>query len=77
MEVVKTHSDLLSLALFASLHDSHQVGMLPLLLCLRAATGRVGDIDAVLGHNREPGESELRRLLDLLPRRLLGNPRVA
>ena len=46
-----TYSDLLLLASVASLHDSHQMGMLTLLLGLGSSASRVRNIDAVLGHD--------------------------
>lgn len=51
--------------------------MLSLLLRLRTTTGRAGDIDTVLGHDREPGQSELHGLLGILLRSLLGHARIA
>ena len=38
-------------ARIASLDNAHEVGMVPLLLGLASAGGRVGDISAILGHD--------------------------
>ena len=50
-ELLETYSDLLFLARFASLHDSHQMSMLTLFLRLRTPTSRVRNVNAVLGHD--------------------------
>lgn len=65
-----TYSDLLLLAGVASLHDSHQMSVFTLLLGLRSSTGRVGDIDTVLGHDRETRQSSFGSLGGILLRLL-------
>jgi hypothetical protein len=44
-------ADLLLLAAFAGLDNSHEVCMVSLLLCLGSSGGRVGHIATILGHN--------------------------
>ncbi len=54
-----TYADLLSLAVWASLHDSHQVGMLALLLRLCSSSSRASYVDSVLSHDGETRQSDL------------------
>lgn len=63
-------SDLLLLASIASLHDSHQMGMLSLFLSLGSPTSRVRNINAVLGHNREARQPSFGGLWSVLLRLL-------
>lgn len=65
-------ADLLSLAVWASLHDSHQMGMLALLLRLGPSAGGSGNVDTILSHDGETRQSDLSILLGLFPW-LLGN----
>lgn len=67
-------SDLLALAVGASLQLPHQMRMLSLLLRLGASSSRRGDIDTILGHNRETRKTSLSRLLDFLLRFLRDAP---
>ena len=61
-----TYSDLLPLAVSTSLHDSHQMSMLALLLRLGSSTSGARNIDTVLGHDGETRQSDLCILLGLL-----------
>jgi hypothetical protein len=48
-----TYSDLLPLAISTSLHDSHQMSMLPLLLRLGSSPSRARNVDTILSHDGE------------------------
>lgn len=50
-------ANLLALAAVASLDDAHQVSVVALLLGLGTAGGRVGDVEAFLGHDLHTGEA--------------------
>ena len=67
-----THPNLLLFARITSLHDSHQVGMLSLLLGLGTSPSRARHIHAILGHDLETRDLGLGRLLGLFSR-LFGN----
>lgn len=64
--------NLLLLARITSLHYSHQVSMLSLLLGLGSSTRTAGHIHTILGHDLETRDLGLGRLLGLLSG-LLGN----
>jgi hypothetical protein len=61
-----TYSDLLPLAVSTGFHDSHQMGMLALLLRLGSSPSGARNIDTVLGHDGETRQSDLCILLWLL-----------
>jgi hypothetical protein len=60
-----THSNLLFLARITSLHDAHKMGMFSLLLSLGSPTSGRRNVDAILGHDREPREARFGSLLCL------------
>lgn len=64
---LSTYANLLSLAVWASLHDSHQMGMLALFLGLGSSTSGSSHVDSILSHDRETRQSDLGVLLGLFP----------
>ena len=61
-----THSNLLLLARITSLHNTHKMSMLSLLLSLRPSTSGGSNIDAIFSHDGKARKADLSCLLGLL-----------